>query len=125
MQVREYFVKTGVFHVLSTNRFSADGTTTTSGAFENSPTDAQLAAQQPNRSMAELLGTPALQNFSVSGAGPSKATPNQGTSYSVPMHHGAFTDPTDQQPRSMPFSLAGQGMQPTTCHSAAHSQVIE
>lgn len=116
-------MKTGVFHVLGTNRLSADGTTTTSGALDNSPTDANFAPQQHMRCAPDLLGTPALHGMSApvatGGAQHQQASgANQGApSYSVPMQHRAYTDPTDQLPRSLAFSLANQGVLPVSCNT--------
>jgi hypothetical protein len=131
MQVREYFVKTGVFHVLSTNRMSADGTTTTSGGVDNSPTDFPSMPPQSMQahSTPELHGTPALHSNSgargmATGAAASGHTTHgsglqggMGPSYSVPMHHGAFSDPTDHLPRSVAFSLANPRVLPATCNT--------
>lgn len=120
MQVREYFVKTGVFHVLSTNRVSVDGTTTTSGAADNSPTDF-TQQHQPLRSAPDIHATPVLHGFNASTSGPankpSSAEHHGPAPYNVPMHHGAFTDPTDQHHSSLAFSLAGQGVLPVSCNT--------
>ena len=117
-------MKTGVFHVLSTNRFSADGaaTTTSGGAHENSPSDGPFAPQQPMRSAPELLRSPSLHGFPappVTGGSQHQSADgtSPGSGYSVPMHHGAYTDPTDQLPRSLAFSIANQGVLPVSCNT--------
>lgn len=129
MQVREYFVKTGVFHVLNTNRISADGTQTTSGALDTSPTDAQYGSVRANP---DLLGTPALHGFhsgaaagAAAGAagGGASAAPgaNPGaTPYNIPTLSGrAFTDPSDHQARANAagFALPTQAGLPITCNT--------